>query len=53
VELLLALLGATCGCLILSGILAEQSEQVQSRLLELGADGFEIEQDGEWIALIV
>ena len=53
VELLPALIGATCGRLILSGILAEQSELVQSRLLELGADGFEIKQDGEWIALVV
>jgi ribosomal protein L11 methyltransferase len=53
VELLPALLGATCGHLVLSGILAEQSELVQSRLLELGADGFEIDRDGEWIALVV
>ena len=53
VELLPALLGATCGHLVLSGILAEQRELVQSRLLELGADGFETDQDGEWIALVV
>jgi ribosomal protein L11 methyltransferase len=53
VALLPALLGATCGRLVLSGILVEQSELVQSRLLELGADSFEIEQDGEWIALVV
>jgi ribosomal protein L11 methyltransferase len=53
VELLPALLGATCGRLVLSGILAQQSQLVQSRLLELGADGFETEQDGEWIALVV
>ena len=53
VELLPSLLGATCGRLVLSGILAEQSELVQSRLLELGADSFEIDQDGEWIALAV
>jgi ribosomal protein L11 methyltransferase len=53
VELLPALLGATCGRLVLSGILAEQSELVQSRLLELGVDSFEIDQDGEWIALVV
>lgn len=53
VELLPSLLGATCGRLVLSGILAEQRELVQSRLLELGADSFEIEQDGEWIALVV
>jgi ribosomal protein L11 methyltransferase len=53
VELLPLLLGATCGRLVLSGILAEQSKMVQSRLLELGTDNFEIEQDGEWIALVV
>jgi ribosomal protein L11 methyltransferase len=53
VELLPALLGATCGHLVLSGILAEQSELVRSRLLELGADGFETDRDGEWIALVV
>ena len=53
VELLPSLLGATCGRLVLSGILAEQSELVRSRLLELGADSFEIDQDGEWIALVV
>jgi len=53
VGLLPELLGATCGRLILSGILAEQRDLVQSRLLELGADGFEIEQDGEWISLTV
>ncbi|MDX6577207.1 MAG: ribosomal protein methyltransferase [Blastocatellia bacterium] len=53
VELLPALLGASCGRLVLSGILAEQSEQVKSRLWELGAEGFETEQDGEWVALVV
>jgi ribosomal protein L11 methyltransferase len=53
VDLLPSLLGATCGRLVLSGILAEQSELVQSRLLELGAEGFETEHDGEWIALVV
>jgi ribosomal protein L11 methyltransferase len=53
VELLPALLGATCGQLILSGILAEQMKMVQSRLLELGADGFTTDQDGEWIAMVV
>jgi ribosomal protein L11 methyltransferase len=53
VELLPLLLGASCGRLVLSGILIEQIELVQSRLLELGAAGFEIDQDGEWIALVV
>jgi ribosomal protein L11 methyltransferase len=53
VDLLPSLLGATCGRLVLSGILDSQSELVQSRLLELSADSFEIDQDGEWIALVV
>jgi ribosomal protein L11 methyltransferase len=53
VDLLPSLLGATCGRLVLSGILDSQSELVQSRLLELGAAGFELEQDGEWIALAI
>lgn len=53
VDLLPSLLGATCGRLVLSGILDSQRELVQSRLLELGADSFEIDQDGEWIALVV
>ena len=53
VDLLPSLLGATCGRLVLSGILAEQSERVQARLLELGADSFETDQDGEWVALAV
>lgn len=53
VDLLPLLLGATCGRLVLSGILDSQLELVQSRLLELGATSFEIDQDGEWIALAV
>ncbi len=53
VDLLPALLGATCGRLVLSGILVEQTELVQSHLLELGAEGFQTDQDGEWIALTV
>jgi ribosomal protein L11 methyltransferase len=53
VDLLPSLLGASCGRLVLSGILAEQSELVRSRLLELGTDNFGIDQDGEWVALVV
>ncbi len=53
VDLLPLLLGATCGRLILSGILDSQIDLVGSRLLELGVDGVEIDRDGEWIALIV
>lgn len=53
VSLLPLLLGATCGRLVLSGILDSQLELVQSRLLELGPDSFETVSDGEWIALVV
>lgn len=53
VDLLPSLLGATCGRLVLSGILAEQRGLVQSRLRELGVDSFQTDQDGEWIALVV
>jgi len=53
VELLPALVGATCGRLILSGILGSQIDLVKSRLLELGVVDFEIDQDGEWIALMI
>ena len=48
-----ALVGVTCGKLILSGILETQIDMVQAALHESGIDDFEITQDGEWIALIV
>ena len=53
VELLPSLLGATCGRLVLSGILDTQAEMVRSRVNELGASILEVDQDGEWVALIV
>ena len=53
VELLPLLLGATCGRLVLSGILDSQTEMVKSRLVELAVVDLEIDQDGEWIALII
>jgi len=53
VELLPQLLGATCGRLVLSGILDSQVEMVKSRLLELAVVDFEIDQDGEWAALTI
>lgn len=48
-----ALVGVTCGKLILSGILETQVELVQASLHQNGIDDFEIAQDGEWVALIV
>jgi ribosomal protein L11 methylase PrmA len=53
VELLPSLIGATCGRLVLSGILDSQLEMVRSRLAELGVTDFEVSQDGEWIAVVV
>lgn len=48
------LLGATCGRLVLSGILDTQLETVRARLHECGvSETLEIMSDGEWITLIV
>ncbi|PYT00174.1 MAG: hypothetical protein DMF65_08935 [Acidobacteria bacterium] len=52
-PLLPALLGATCGRLILSGILDTQAEQVCARLRELGVSECEVTQEGEWVSIIV
>lgn len=53
VDLLPALLGATCGSLVLSGILESQLDLVETRLTELSALVREVDQDGEWVALVV
>lgn len=47
------LVSLTCGKLILSGILETQMEMVQAALRDSGITEVEIEQDGEWVALIV
>lgn len=52
-PLLPALLGATCGRLILSGILDTQAEQVRARLRELGVEQCEVTCEGEWIAITI
>lgn len=53
-PLLPALTGATCGRLILSGILDSQTEMIQTRLDELGVNEVcEVATDGEWVAIIV
>ena len=53
-PLLPALIGATCGHLILSGILDSQTETIISRLQELGiTEPLEIATDGEWVAIII
>jgi ribosomal protein L11 methyltransferase len=53
VELLPELSAATCGRLVLSGILDSQVEMVRSRLSELGGTILETNLDGEWVALVV
>jgi ribosomal protein L11 methyltransferase len=53
IDLLPTLLGATCGRLVLSGILDSQFEIVNRRLMQLTASVNEVMQDGEWIALVI
>lgn len=53
VDLLPALIGVTCGRLVLSGILDSQVELVEARVLELGSAILESQQDGEWVSLVV
>lgn len=52
-QMMNTLVGLSCGKLILSGILETQVEMVRDGLHSCGIDEFEIEQDGEWVALIV
>jgi ribosomal protein L11 methyltransferase len=53
-PLLPALVGATCGRLILSGILDSQVAMILARLDELGLNQpHEIATDGEWVAIII
>jgi ribosomal protein L11 methyltransferase len=52
-PLLPKLLGVTCGRLVLSGILATQAAEVHARLVELGAAGYELTGDGEWVAITI
>src|ERR1041384_637636 len=53
IALLPMLIGATCGRLVLSGILDSQEEMVRSRLAELGITEIKVDRDGEWIAFII
>jgi ribosomal protein L11 methyltransferase len=53
VPLLPSLLGATCGRLVLSGILETQEEFVASRLRELGVNEIEVTREGEWTAMVI
>ncbi len=47
------LVSATCGRLVLSGILREQANQIEARLVELGVEDWQTREDGEWVAIIV
>ena len=53
VEMIQTLVSLTCGKLVLSGILETQIDMVQAALHNCGIDDFEIEQDGEWVSLII
>jgi ribosomal protein L11 methyltransferase len=54
VPLLSALVGVTCGRLILSGILDSQTAFVRARLQEFGiTEPLEVSTEGEWVAIIV
>jgi ribosomal protein L11 methyltransferase len=53
VPLLPALLGATCGRLVLSGILETQTDIMRDALASLGVGDYETRVAGEWIAIII
>ena len=53
VPLLPALVGATCGRLVLSGILGTQALDVRAALAALGVNDCETLAAGEWVAIIV
>ena len=52
-PLLPALVSATCGRLILSGILNPQADAIRAHLYQLGINECETMADGEWVALVV
>ena len=53
-KLLPALVGASCGRLVLSGILDSQVDAIVEQLQELGNTGnLVMMQDGEWVGLVV
>jgi ribosomal protein L11 methyltransferase len=47
------LVGLACGKLILSGILETQVAMVQASFRDCGISEFEVDQDGEWVSLII
>ena len=53
VTMLPTLVSLTCGKLILSGILETQIEMVRAGLNNCGVSDVEIDQDGEWVSMII
>lgn len=54
IQILPALTGATCGRLILSGILDSQKDAVIAGLQELGvSESTEVSSEGEWVCIVV
>ena len=53
VQILPTLIGATCGRLILSGILDTQKDTVLMRLQECGVETPEVTSEGEWVCIVV
>ena len=52
VELLSELRDATCGRLVLSGILEDQLGVVQTQLARFGVTELDIQREGEWISIV-
>lgn len=53
VQILPTLMAATCGRLILSGILDSQADAVLTRLQELGfSEAPEVTSEGEWVSIV-
>jgi ribosomal protein L11 methyltransferase len=53
VKIVPTLVALSCGRLVLSGILEEQTDMILGRLAELAITDAEITRDGEWVAIIV
>jgi ribosomal protein L11 methyltransferase len=51
-PMLPTLLGLTCGKLILSGILDNQTNAILNQLQTLGVSEVEVEHDGEWVCCV-
>jgi ribosomal protein L11 methyltransferase len=52
-PMLADLVAASCGRLVLSGILREQAGEIERRLIELGVEDFKTREDGEWVSIVI